>query len=317
MGVFSQMAAAQQDCEGSRVNSDTLPPTTEQKSSAWDEPIECLPPIVEEDTHQPTGAAPVTLDQPEQAQDQEQVPSENSGEGETGDSNADADEDSARKAHEEAEAKRKAEWDAKQEAKKAALQEKLDRLASMSDDEVMMAAMEQVGKDTEKITRRNMKDCVLEHIQTKCLEDPTFARKTMNPLKSMINCFRYISRKAWEYVQDELKIDNIQPGPGQMGYGCDIPDGLCYQWAVDYFNDPDAKEDQVKEEEFTPKPYYKKSAKSSGKAKAKKEPTPKKAAEKKLSASKKAEAKKAEPQPESDPDQITLGAFSMPEEKAG
>ena len=139
----------------------------------------------------------------------------------------------------------------------------------------------------------------------------------MNPLKSMINCFRYISRKAWEYVQDELKIDNIQPGPRQMGYGCDIPGGLCYQWAVDYFNDPDAKEDRVKEEEFTPKPYYKKSAKSSGKAKAKKEPTPKKAAEKKLSAPKKAEAKKAGPQLESDPGQITLGAFAMPEEKAG
>ena len=37
------------------------------------------------------------------------------------------------------------------------------------------------------------------------------------------------------YVQDELKANGVQPGPGQQGYGCDIPDDLCYQWAEDYF----------------------------------------------------------------------------------
>ena len=35
----------------------------------------------------------------------------------------------------------------------------------------------------------------------------------------------------------------------------DIPDDLCYQWAEDYFRDPDAKEDQGDEEEFVPQPY--------------------------------------------------------------
>lgn len=71
-----------------------------------------------------------------------------------------------------------------------------------------------------------MKESVAEFIQTKCIDDLGFARLTMHPRKSMIHCFQYISRKAWDYVQDELKANGVQPGPGQQAYGCDIPDGL-------------------------------------------------------------------------------------------
>ena len=42
-------------------------------------------------------------------------------------------------------------------------------------------------------------------------------------------------------------------------YGLDVPDGLCFQWAVDYFNDPDAQEDHEGEEKFVPRPYVGKS----------------------------------------------------------
>lgn len=198
-------------------------------------------------------------------------------------------EDAKRKAHEEAEAKRKAEFDAKQAAKNAAVQEQLAKLAAMSDEEVLAASMQRVSEDTEKLTRRNMKECVAEHIQTKCLEDPAFARLTMHPKKSMIRCFQYINRKAWEYVQDELKANGIKPGPGQQAYGSDIPDGLCYQWAEDYFRDPNAKEDHEDEEKFVPKPYTGSTSKS-------------KTTGKKDKGAKKAEKKSAEtPKPESEP----------------
>lgn len=222
---------------------------------------------------------------------------------------AKVDEDEKRRAHEAAEAKRKAEWEARQQAKKAAEQEQLDRLAAMSDDEVMASSMKRVSADTEKLTRRNMKECVAEHIQTMCLEDPVFARKTMHPRKSMIRCFQYINRKAWDYVQDELKASGIQPGPGQQGYGSDIPDDLCYQWATDYFNDPDAKEDHEEEEEFVPKPYYGGAAsKSKKKTKAK---------DKKAPAPQKADAKETEKKPSETLGQLTLGDFTVPEELAG
>lgn len=140
---------------------------------------------------------------------------------------AEEDEAAKRKAHEEAEARRKAEFDARQAEKKAAEQTQLDKLAAMSDDELMSASMRRVSDDTEKLTRRNMKECVSEYIQTKCLEDAAFAWMIMHPRKSMIRCFQHISQKAWEYVQDELKASGITPGPGRQGYGADVPDDLC------------------------------------------------------------------------------------------
>ncbi len=65
-----------------------------------------------------------------------------------------------------AEAKRKAEWEAKQAHKKLREQQELDRLAAMSDDDVMQASMNRVSQDTERLTRRNMKLCVMEDVQT-------------------------------------------------------------------------------------------------------------------------------------------------------
>lgn len=218
-------------------------------------------------------------------------------------------EDAKRRAHEESEAKRKAEWEARQQAKKAEEQAQIDKLASMSDEAVVNASMQRVSADTEKLTRRNMKECVAEYIQTMCIEDPAFARKTMHPRKSMIRCFQYISRKAWDYVQDELKANGIQPDRGQQGYGADVPDDLCYQWAVDYFNNPDVKEDHEDEEKFVPRPYsggYRSSSKSKAKEKGEKKEPPKKP-----------EMKKPEPKKPADSGQLTFGDFAMPEEMAG
>ena len=90
------------------------------------------------------------------------------------------------------------------------------------------------------------------HIQAKCREDAAFALLVMDPDKSMINCFKYITRRAQAYAEQEMKDSGID----RTGvYGLDVPDGLCFQWAEDYFNDPDAKEDHTSEEKFVPKPY--------------------------------------------------------------
>lgn len=207
-------------------------------------------------------------------------------------------EDDSRRAHEEAEAKRKAEWDAKQAEKQRAEQAALEKLNAMSPAELLKAAAGRISTDTEKLTRRNMKESVAEFIQTKCIDDLDFARLTMHPRKSMIHCFQYISRKAWDYVQDELKANGVQQGPSQQAYGCDIPDDLCYQWAEDYFRNPDAKEDQGDEEKFVPQPYRGK-ASSKSVSKKKKE-------EKKKEPEKKAPPKKAE----ADDGQISLGELS-------
>lgn len=47
----------------------------------------------------------------------------------------------------------------------------------MSEDELLEASMKRVSTDTEKLTRRNMKEAVAEYIQTKCIAEPDFAKK--------------------------------------------------------------------------------------------------------------------------------------------
>ena len=118
-----------------------------------------------------------------------------------------AEEDRKRQEHEQAEAKRKAEWEARQRAKEEAEQAAWENAVAMSDDEVMAASMKRVGDDSERLTRRNMKQCVTEYIQTLCLEDVAFTRNVMHPRKNMVNCFRYINRKALEFA----KLDTIWP----------------------------------------------------------------------------------------------------------
>lgn len=184
----------------------------------------------------------------------------------------------------------------------------------MSHDELMAASMKRVGADTEKLTRRNMKECVAEYIQTLCMEDSEFARMVMRPEKNMVRCFQYISRKAWEYVQDELKANGIQPERGMQPYGCDLPDDLCYHWSEEYFRTAGVKEDQEEEEKFVPKPYNGRTAskpKNRGKG------------EKKKTASKKPEMKKKEKAKEPGNEQLSLFEqmslenITVPEVKAG
>lgn len=185
-----------------------------------------------------------------------------------------AEEAAARHAHEEAEAARKAEWERKKREKEEAEQAAWENAVAMDDNEVMMASMKRVGDDAERLTRRNMKQCVTEHIQTKCLDDPVFARQVMHPRKNMIRCFRYITRKAKEFVKQEMEDNDEKPIDG--GYGCDVPDDMCYLWAEEYFMDMDAEEDKEKEEKFVPKPYNGKTAPKSKKKTEKKKPAPKK-----------------------------------------
>ena len=269
-----------------------------------DDPFMDDDPFVEDDAldgAEPESAVTVETDQAEDTSAaQPQTDPATSAASDTVQSAADkaADEDAKRKAHEEAEVQRKAEWEAKQAQKKAEEQKALDQLATMSDEELLAASTQRVGKDIEKLTRRNMKECVAEHIQTMCLDDPAFARKVMHPRKSMIHCIWYINRKAREFVEQEMKDNGFKPENGI--YGSDVPDDLCYQWAVDYFNDPDAKEDHEDREKFVPQPYRgaaTSTAKKSAKGKAKK-------GEAKKDAKKKDEPKPA-PKAESE-DQISL-----------
>ena len=166
-------------------------------------------------------------------------------------------EDKKRAEHEAAEARRKAEWEARQQAKKEAEKAQLARLSSLSDEEVTAQAMKTCGSRYGEAYPPEY-----ERVRVRVYPDSMpggsgFSRLTMHPRKTMIHCFFYINRKAREFVEQEMKDNDIKPENGV--YGSDVPDDLCYQWAEEYFRDPDAKEDQEKEEKFVPRAYNGKS----------------------------------------------------------
>ena len=262
MGFFSEIAS-----EARRSSRSGAPP----QPAAPERPEQRVPP--QEAPPEPAPAAPEPAPAPEQpSTPSAHTPPPPEVKLTVGDTAPAPDDTAARQAHEAAEAKRKAEFDAKQAEKKAARQAALDRIAAMNRADLLAASVERVAADTERLTRRNMKEAVAEHIQAKCREDAAFATLVMDPAKSMVNCFQYINRKAQEYAEQEMKDNGIQ----RTGvYGLDVPDGLCFQWAEDYFKDENAKEDHNEDEKFVPKPYVPASTpRKTAKGKAAKKPTP-------------------------------------------
>ena len=258
MGFFSEIV--------SEARKSSVP-----SQSATPEPPQEAPPAPDQTASMP---AP-TLAKPEPVPEQETAPAASMPPPELKlDTKQDAvpapDDTAARQTHEAAEAKRKAEWDAKQAEKKAARQAALDRIGKMNRNALLKASVERVAADTERLTRRNMKEAVAEHVQAKCREDASFAMLVMAPEKSMIRCFRYISRQAQKYAEQEMKDNGIE----RTGvYGLDVPDGLCFQWAEDYFRDENAEEDHKDDEKFVPKPYVSTNRKAA-KSKTDKKPSP-------------------------------------------
>ena len=61
----------------------------------------------------------------------------------------------------------------------------------------------------------------------------------------MRNCFHHINRQARDYLRREMEDNDEKAVDGV--YGGDVPDELCYQWAEEYFRDPDAEVDRPKE----------------------------------------------------------------------
>lgn len=185
-------------------------------------------------------------------------------------------EDEKRRAHEEAEAKQKAEWEAKKKARDEEILIAWEEALDVTPEQLTEKSLKRIGDMTERLTRRNMKECVKEHLQMLCYENENLSRNALHPKKSMINCFKYINRKALEYLKQfqeesgEKPIDNVISG--------DVPDDLCYQWAEEYFMDLNAEEDKTEEDkEFVPTQYHSTITLSTKKKGSKKKSAPKKA----------------------------------------
>ena len=223
--------------------------------------------------------------------------------------------------YEAKEALHRKEWEEKQAQKKADEQAELDAIRSLSDEDVISQSLRRVSEDTDRITRRNMKECVSEYVQTLSLSDLNFARNTLYPKKNMRNCFRFIIRKAREYLETEGSLDTEEPleagSPGSRRpgpqvrtlYG-DVPDDLCYAWAEEYFRNSDIKEDQGKEDVYVPLPRPAASQRTKKKDSSKDKPKGDSGdSEKKIS------EKEPESSPEKTDENVQLSLFDMGPEK--
>ena len=143
----------------------------------------------------------------------------------------------------------------------------------MNDAEAVEASTKRIQAEIENITRKNMKECVAEHLAGLCAKDPLFAHKVVQPGKTLVNCFSYINQKAQKFAEQERKDNNIT----ETGiYGCAIPTDLVYQWAEDYFNAPIEKKPERKAptKAATPTKTNRTPAKPAEAAKPKVPPTP-------------------------------------------
>lgn len=189
-------------------------------------------------------------------------------------------EEAKKRAHEESEAKRKAEWEQKKKEREEKILMDWEKAVDVTDDQLSEISVKRLGDMTERLTRRNMKLCVTEYVQTLCYENMELARNAMHPAKSMINCFKYINRKALEYLKQQQEDTGEKAIDGVIGG--DVPDDLCYQWAQEYFMNLDVQEDKTDEDkEFVPKPYHSSTTSRAKKKEVKKEETPKKDSPKK------------------------------------
>ena len=94
-------------------------------------------------------------------------------------------------------------------------------------------AKQVLQRQSERLTVKTMADYVLEHIVLCCENDAVFAEKINKPEKSFMDCIKYIKDKALEWLKEQQKMELNEY---VKGVGGDVPNEICYQWAVDYYN---------------------------------------------------------------------------------
>jgi len=112
---------------------------------------------------------------------------------------------------------------------------------------VIDQAKQALQRQSERLTVKTMADYVLEHILSCCENDAVFAEKVSQPDKSFMDCIKYIKDWALEWLKEQQKLESSECANPTTVCG-DVPNEICYKWAVDYYNSVPAPKP-------APKPY--------------------------------------------------------------
>jgi len=101
-------------------------------------------------------------------------------------------------------------------------------------------AKELLQLQAETLTLRTMADYVKDYISAYCEKDTDFSAKVNDPAKNFMDCIKYIKDHALKWLQEQQKMEL---GDYCNGVGGDVPNDVCYNWALDYYNSkPEPKE---------------------------------------------------------------------------
>lgn len=98
--------------------------------------------------------------------------------------------------------------------------------------EMANRAKEIIELQAERTSLKTMADYVKEYIVGYCDEDPAFVERVNDPLKNFMDCIGYIKKKALEWLKEQ---QNLELTSYTQGVGGDVPNDICYQWAVEYY----------------------------------------------------------------------------------
>jgi len=95
-----------------------------------------------------------------------------------------------------------------------------------------------LSSQADRFLMRTMADFVKDYLSQYCDEHQEFAEKVSAPGKNFAGCIKKIHKEALKWLQDQPNTDM----EGQAGVCGDVPNELCYGWAVDYYNsEPELK----------------------------------------------------------------------------
>lgn len=93
-------------------------------------------------------------------------------------------------------------------------------------------AKETLSSQADRFLMRTMADSIKDYLSEYCDGHPEFAEKVSDPAKNFTGCIKRINREALKWLQEQPNTDM----EGLAGVCGDVPNDICYGWAVDYYN---------------------------------------------------------------------------------
>lgn len=113
-------------------------------------------------------------------------------------------------------------------------------------DKAYQSAAEKLREEMIVLNDKMFADIIAWQIIRICSEDPVMEAQVLKKHKSLQRCLDYVTGKAFEMAQAQMKEKGIDNGPQKMGIA--LTEKEVFPWAEEYYRNMDEKETAEKEE---------------------------------------------------------------------